>query len=436
MKQTYKILSLAVAIIMAAGSALAQENGISSPYSRYGFGQLGTLSTGFNSAMAGIGIGMQNGREVNPINPASYAGLDSLTFLFDIGASVQQSNYRGSGKAHHTDVTFDYMTMGFRAAKHLGLSIGVLPISHVGYNASSTSTVTDSYNHSEPITRKTTYTGNGGLHEVYIGAGWAPVRYVSVGANIGYVWGDINNATSVTFSDATVTPSSYTYLSEIRTYNVSAGLQTYIPLNKHNTLTLGANYTLGHQVNRKAYMIKSATDTLLARNAYELPHTIGAGASWNHKNKLRIGVDYLLQKWGQCRYPWYTRQNGVDTYQATTGYLRDSWRVAAGAEYRPLKKGMRWSEYITYRAGFAITTPYVNVEGANGVWAKGPTSYLATVGVNLPIMNVFGGRCSVNLAAQYERSQPAFAGQIKENYFRLCIGVNFNEQWFMKWKVN
>ena len=76
---------LAVALFFSALSLQAQTNGSNSPYSRYGFGLLSDRAQGFNKGMAGLAYGMQNGQELNVKNPASYAHIDSLSFLFDVG---------------------------------------------------------------------------------------------------------------------------------------------------------------------------------------------------------------------------------------------------------------------------------------------------------------------------------------------------------------
>ena len=57
------------------------------------------------------------------------------------------------------------------------------------------------------------------------------------------------------------------------------------------------------------------------------------------------------------------------------------------------------------------------------------------MGVAIPIQNGWSNRSVVNIAAQYERVEPKFSGMIAENYFRLCLGITFNEMWFSKWKV-
>ena len=112
-----KILSVSLLAFLCGLSALADDNGMTSPYSRYGLGHLGTRQTGFNAAMAGVGIGTSRNNEVNPITPASYARIDSLSLIFDIGATLQQSLYK-SGNAHvnATTASLDYITAGFRAA--------------------------------------------------------------------------------------------------------------------------------------------------------------------------------------------------------------------------------------------------------------------------------------------------------------------------------
>ena len=55
----------------------------------YGLGSLDDCTLGINSGMGGVGYAINNKMQVNPKNPASYAAMDSLTFLFDVGMSVE-----------------------------------------------------------------------------------------------------------------------------------------------------------------------------------------------------------------------------------------------------------------------------------------------------------------------------------------------------------
>ena len=108
-------------------SAFAQSN-TNSPYSQFGLGDLTDQSVSFNKGMNGVGLAMRRGNEVNPMNPASYSSIDSLTFLFDAGMSGQITNYNENGKKFNgKSGGFDYVTALFRAFKNVGISFGVLP---------------------------------------------------------------------------------------------------------------------------------------------------------------------------------------------------------------------------------------------------------------------------------------------------------------------
>ena len=82
-----KLIAALIAIIAATGAAFAQ-NGIITPYSRYGYGILRDNATAAQQSMGGIGYAMASGRQTNVMNPASYARIDSLTYLFDMGIDV------------------------------------------------------------------------------------------------------------------------------------------------------------------------------------------------------------------------------------------------------------------------------------------------------------------------------------------------------------
>lgn len=116
---------------LLAGNTKAQ-NGVSTPYSRYGFGKLSDATSGFSSAMGGIGYGIRENGKVNTLNPASYSAVDSLTFIFDAGVSLENVNYSyGKNKTNKKSSSFDYLTMQFRAWKNIGMTVGVQPFSRI-----------------------------------------------------------------------------------------------------------------------------------------------------------------------------------------------------------------------------------------------------------------------------------------------------------------
>ena len=159
----YKKILCAFPLALLAIHALAQSNGESgsspntnSPYTRYGWGLLSNQTMGNNTAMGGIAYGLRNGAQINTANPASYTAIDSLTFLFDGGFSFQNTNLGdGNAKINAKNTSFDYMAMQFRLHKGLGMTIGILPFSSVGYNISTESSMSVSDMSSCPESRGT-----------------------------------------------------------------------------------------------------------------------------------------------------------------------------------------------------------------------------------------------------------------------------------------
>ncbi len=434
---TFRNIFTSLLLASATLPLAAQTNGSNSPYSRYGFGLLGDRGNAFNKGMAGTAYGMQNGKELNTKNPASYAAIDSLTFLFDLGLSMQNGNIaQGGVKTNAKNSSVDYVTAGFRVAKNVGMSLGLVPFSTIGYNTSSKEEIQAS---NQVLTKTTTFSGDGGLHEAYIGVGWAPFRRFSIGMNAGYLWGDLSHTVLMNFDDSNINSTRQAYETDIRTYKADFGLQYVQPLDKKNTLTLGLTYGLGHDIKRDAYYYNqkvvtgssASGDTLVCRNAFQLPHTLGAGITWTHDNSLRVGVDYTFQKWADMKFPMVVENAaGALDYVGRKDLFTDLHKVSLGMEYVKNPEGLRWRQRVRYRAGFSYQTPYTKIGGVDG-----PQHFLASVGVALPITNMHNSRSLINFSAQYERVKPKMAGMITENYIRFSIGLTFNERWFMKWKA-
>ena len=92
----FKHTLCALLLTMVTGMAIAQNN-TNSPYTRYGYGDLSDQSFGNSKAMGGIAFGLRDGAQINPLNPASYTAIDSLTFIFEGGVSLQNMNISGGG---------------------------------------------------------------------------------------------------------------------------------------------------------------------------------------------------------------------------------------------------------------------------------------------------------------------------------------------------
>jgi hypothetical protein len=432
------ISSVVMLAFMSATVCSYAQNGTNSPYSRYGFGVMNDRSQGFNKGMAGVAQGFRDPTIVNFQNPASYSDVDSLTMLFDIGVSLENSNFKqGSLKTNARNTSIDYVGAQFRAWRNVGMSLGLMPLTSIGYSFSARNTLPDIDGSGEK-TVTTSYDGDGGLHEVLLGAGWKMMRNLSLGVNAGLVWGDYNHTIQAAFSDNNVRQTRRVYEANITTYNVDLGLQYFRKVTPKDLLSFGATYTLGHKINSAAKLMNQETnysgsqtsgDTVKLKNAFEMPHSIAAGVMWNHNTRWKVGLDYEIELWKNAKFPQLLTENDKEVYKSSTGAFDNRQRVTLGGEYLHNSLGIKYRDHIRYRAGVSYGTSYVKEGGQNSA-----RDLLVSLGVGLPIANKINNRSTLNISAQWENISPKGSG-ITENYLRIAIGITFNEKWFQKWKV-
>lgn len=413
MKIFKKVLTLSLIILSTISTSA--ENGMNSPYTRFGFGQLAGMETGTSKGMGGTGIGVHNSNQINLLNPASYAAVDTLTFLLDVGMSLSNTNLsEGSTKLNASNTTFDYIAMQFRLMPRLGLTLGLMPFSNIGYNFSNTNPING--NEGEKITATHTYYGTGGIRQVIAGIGYNPLRGFSIGANFAYLYGDITHAISTQFSDESISPNAKQYIAEVSTYKADLGIQYQVHVGK-NIFTIGAIYQPGHLIDDKAYVIETvSTSDTVSTTHLSIPTKYGAGLSYSYDNRFILAADYSIEQYSAADF-FGTR--GADRH-----------RASIGMEYIPEHISRKLFNRARYRAGIHYTTSHYTVKGH-----QGPTEYGATIGIGLPIMNRWNGKSIVNISGQYIHVRPNAPGMITENSLRLNIGLSFNETWFNKWKV-
>lgn len=416
--------------------SFAQTAGTVSSYSRFGLGLLHDQSQGFNKSMGGVGLGVRVGNRINTTNPASYSAIDSLSLIFDVGMSGSFGKMtQGTLTQGVNNAMLDYVHVGMHVGKRLGLAAGYMPFTSIGYSYySPDKPIVNDYNTTQNITSSTIYSGSGGLNQAYIGLGWRAYRNISIGANLGLLWGKYDHTLVPTYSEGGVGSGSYSstikwHSASLKTYKIDVGVQYPVRLTRQDWLNLGATYGVGHKIAQDAslllYSTKGDTTTYTASSPFDLPHSIGYGASWQHKNTLLVAADVHHELWGSCRMPVET----ATSYVPMKGCYKDRTTVAVGTQYTPDVFGKYW-ERIQYRAGINFSTPYLKVNGANG-----PYELRMGIGAGLPITNKHNNRSVVNVGLQWQRRAASGAGMIKEDYFVLNLGITFNERWFMKYKI-
>lgn len=436
-----KFLTILITAFVISGQWLAvnsQSSGSNSPYSRYGWGVLNDEAMGFNKGMGGVAIGMRDPNIINRQNPASYSEMDSLRFLFDIGVSLQNCWMReGDIKKNVHNSTLDYAAAAFRFGRGIGFSLGLRPLSTIGYDFSSTTEMEDITGLGD-ITATSAYSGNGGLHELYGGVGWRVFKPLSVGANVKYIWGDYDHSSSVTYSNTNIQTLKRSYTGRLNAMAFDFGLQYEQKLNKKDRIVVGLTYGQGQKINQKATFINqqsstitgSSADTTIVKNAFQLPTTFGVGLSWNHDYQWTVGLDYTYQAWQRCRFPELQERGNNTLYRVGWNSFQRRHRIAAGVEFVPNPRSMKVRDHICYRAGIAYSTPYAKVNGG-----QGPKSFTLSAGAAFPIVNRYTSHSVLNISAQWEHMKASSAGALKEDYLRLCLGITFSARWFEQWKV-
>lgn len=428
------------------------QNGSNSSYSRFGLGMLSEQSQTFNRGMGGVAYGLRRGSRINMLNPASYSCIDSMSFIFDVGVTLQYGRMKDDRNSKNTyNTTLSNINAGFRVAKNLGMSIGFVPFTTIGYTFSTDSKVGYTSVSAQEINSTTTYTGTGGLHELYIGAGWKPFGEFSIGVNLGYLWGDYNHALTQVFSESGAVSAKYNnqcklYQGDLRTYKLDFGIQYPIGLPNYDRIVLGATYGLGHNMGSDVtyyryttlgYSASGDTTSVVAEDAFSLPHTFGFGVAYQHLSKWTVAADYTYERWADCTVPLASKtETGDVVYKPTKGAYCNRSKFAIGAEFVPdMQSRDRYMSTVRYRIGFNYSMPYMKVIDTNGV-QDGPSEMRLSVGLGLPLSTRrMSGRSVINVSAEWMHRKPSAPGMITENYLMFNLGISFNEKWFMKWKI-
>lgn len=426
---------IGIVLASAVNMAAFAQSGTNSPYSQFGLGVLSEQSSGFNRGMNGLGLGFHEGNQVNYLNPASYARLDTLTFLFDAGISLHLTNFSEKGvRRNAKNANIEYVVAGFKAARRLGLSFGLIPFSNVGYQYSTSQALTAQPG-STILTN--TYTGTGGVRQAYLGIGWEPIKGLALGANMSYMWGDYDRRLINSYSDGSVNNLVHQYTIDIRSYKVDFGAQYTAKVSAKDYITLGLTFSPTHKIGGKPQLQEILTnsqtnvsDTTSYGGDFDLnlPNFFGVGLMWNHNDKWKVGADYTLQQWSSVKFPSYETNGSVSSFALRDNVLTDRHKLTLGGDFCPAPFSRNFFNRIHYRAGVSYATPYIKVYGNDG-----PTEMSASIGFGIPIINPYNNRSFLNVSAQWVHSTAK--NYITENVFRINVGLTFNELWFKKWKL-
>lgn len=169
LKSTAFIFSLLISLFLLNTAASAQT---SSPYSRYGIGDVGGKGFGQGFALGGTYIAMQNDSVqmffINNGNPASYSNMRLVTA--ELGATYNRVQLESAAaKKTINNASLAYIALAFPIKKWWGASVGLVPFSSVGYKVSDEQVIAN------VGTVNYLYEGTGGINQVYFGNGLKPL---------------------------------------------------------------------------------------------------------------------------------------------------------------------------------------------------------------------------------------------------------------------
>lgn len=406
MRKLFVIISL----ILTVGLVSAQ-NMTQSPFSRYAYGLLDDNVPNTYRSMGGVGVGMRSNKVICSAQPASFTACDSMTFMFDVAASVGWNRYQDyAGRRNKGTGNLEYLSLQFPIwRQHIAMAAGVMPYSSVGYEINQIDTT--SLSDYDAIY---SYLGEGGLSQVFVGLSFNICDWVALGANMYYMFGESTNFRTISFAQAGLSSASQVSYMKVNSFRFRYGLQVFHTFGDHR-FVLGAIFENKQKLKSTYNVLEtSLLDTITTYpndqhpNPFEMPMIYGGGVSYSWANRLTVAFDYTRDCMSKARY--------FDQ----VGSLNDRNRYAIGVEYRHNPTGQRYVDHVMWRVGCNITDNYAP-QLAN---VKKVTTSL---GVGLPLRNV-----GTVFNASLEYTHNGTKSFLEENSLRLTINAAISENWFFK----
>lgn len=409
---------IVIVALFAAFTVEAQEN-VSSPYSYYGIGLTNFKGTVANRSMGGLSI-FSDSIHINMQNPASYGRLKLTNYA--IGASHDRISLKSDEASDNAKITsLDYLALGFPIGDKVGIGIGVLPYTSVGYR------ILDTEEGSASLLN-----GRGGMNKVFLSAGWAVTNDLSVGVDANYNFGNFQNSQSINRADLQYGTTDVNR-SDIKgfTVNFGANYQTEISekLKLHVSSTFAPAMDLDSENSRAISTVDFSSGTgrviderelNVGDTQFEFPSKISIGAGIGEENKWFVGAEY--SNLGSSSYEDSFR------FRGDNGEYEDASQFSVGGFYIPEYNSFsNYLERVVYRGGFRYdgTGLIINNESIN--------EFGMSFGLGLPVGPNFS---NLNLGIELGQRGTKNSGLIQENFLRLSVGLSLNDKWFTKRKFN
>jgi hypothetical protein len=409
---------IVIVALFSAFIAQAQEN-VSSPYSYYGIGLTNFKGTVVNRSMGGLSI-FTDSIHINMQNPAAYGRLKLTNY--SVGASHDRISLESESASDNAKITsLDYLALGFPISDKVGIGLGVLPYTSVGYR------ILDAEEGSASLLN-----GRGGMNKVFLSAGWAVTKDLSLGVDANYNFGNFQNSQSINRQELQYGTTDVNR-SDIKGFSFNFGANYQKDITDNLKLHVSSTYAPAMDLDSENARTISTVDFSsgtgrvidmreldLNDTQFEFPSKFSIGAGLGEENKWFIGAEYASV--GSSSYEDSFR------FRGDNGEYEDASQFSVGGFYIPEYNSFsNYLERVVYRAGFRYdgTGLIINDESIN--------EFGMSFGLGLPVGPNFS---NVNLGIELGQRGTKDSGLIQENFLRLSVGLSLNDKWFTKRKFN
>jgi hypothetical protein len=443
-KYTRFFITLLFAVIAFAAHSQSTATS-SSPYSRYGLGDISPQLLPQNIGMGGIGVATNKYsffNNINVINPASYGAINLTTIDIGLYSNFLTLSQNGAASQKNSNFRLSHVAFAVPVTKHSALSFGLLPYSERGYNYRQTARGTGTSSPADTNTTNYTYSGDGGLSKAYLGYGFGLGKHLLIGGNVSYIFGTLKDISTteviVRAPNGVIDPnavinSKIEQSNSIGGLNYDYGVQYSFDFSETKHLVLGYSASTASKLNSQSSFIVSQyrndgsgnEDTPLdsvvnkqdPKTKIKLPRTNRFGISFQNDGKFLVGADYTMSNWSSFAI-------GADK-----STLQNSRTFNVGGQYTPNIATLRnYLASVDYRLGAIYDETYMVV---NNTRIK---RYALTAGLGLPLRPNYGSFYKINIAAEIGRRGSLVNGLVRENYINIHLGFTLNDKWFNKYK--
>ena len=414
-----RILSVALFLLVVVNSSLAQV-GTSSPYSRFGLGDLqGTVFPEYNALGGGV-TALSNPNSINPYNPATFL-YGPNSFLLSTGGMHKTTNMQNASESQITNNSaFSHLTIAFPISKKIGASLGMLPYSNIGYELNSRDTV---YN------ANLMYSGDGGISKVYFGGAYQLTDKLSIGANASYLLGGLNKRKKAVYNDESFFNSRSNSKINLQGYYYEVGLLYKQDISENKELSVGLTANNNSEIRVKRNELVETFEYSgffeLPKDTFEnttewgymtLPQYISVGITYSEGKKLLLVADYSLQNWAEYRL--FDESDN----------LNNSMRISGGIQYTPEHNSVtKYYKRMQYRLGTAYCNTPLQFD--NNQLTEKSISF----GIGIPVKR---SRTKYDLSITLGERGTTENNLLKEQYIKFGLSVSYDGIWFVKRKYD